>query len=86
MGIDTLLGEVQNLIVQLTAIANVQGMVGLQFHPEVTHTPQGTEVIRNFLYRICGCEPTWTTGSVICLLYTSPSPRDLSTSRMPSCA
>ncbi len=49
----------------VTAIANVQGMVGLQFHPEVTHTPQGTEVIRNFLYRICGCEPTWTTGSVI---------------------
>ena len=49
----------------VTAIANVQGMVGLQFHPEVTHTPQGTEVIRNFLYRICGCEPTWTTRSVI---------------------
>jgi GMP synthase (glutamine-hydrolysing) len=49
----------------VTAIANVQGMVGLQFHPEVSHTPQGTEVIRNFLYRICGCEPTWTTGSVI---------------------
>ena len=49
----------------VTAIANVQGMVGLQFHPEVTHTPQGTEIIHNFLYRICGCEPTWTTGSVI---------------------
>jgi GMP synthase (glutamine-hydrolysing) len=49
----------------VTAIANAQGMVGLQFHPEVTHTPQGKEIIRNFLYRICGCEPTWTTGSVI---------------------
>jgi GMP synthase (glutamine-hydrolysing) len=49
----------------VTAIANAQGMVGLQFHPEVTHTPQGKEIIRNFLYRICGCEPTGTTGSVI---------------------
>lgn len=49
----------------VTAMANAQGMVGLQFHPEVTHTPQGKEIIRNFLYRICGCEPTWTTGSVI---------------------
>jgi GMP synthase (glutamine-hydrolysing) len=49
----------------VTAIANAQGMVGLQFHPEVTHTPQGKEIIRNFLYRICGCEPTWTAGSVI---------------------
>jgi GMP synthase (glutamine-hydrolysing) len=49
----------------VTAIANAQGIVGLQFHPEVTHTPQGKEIIRNFLYRICGCEPAWTTGSVI---------------------
>jgi GMP synthase (glutamine-hydrolysing) len=49
----------------VTAIANAQGMVGLQFHPEVTHTPQGKEIIRNFLYRICGCTPGWTTGSMI---------------------
>src|SRR2546425_3760026 len=49
----------------VTAIANAQGMVGLQFHPEVTHTPQGKEIIRNFLYRICGCLPGWTTGSMI---------------------
>jgi GMP synthase (glutamine-hydrolysing) len=49
----------------VTAIANKQGMVGLQFHPEVTHTPQGKKIIQNFLYRICGCDPTWTTGSVI---------------------
>ena len=49
----------------VTAIANAQGMVGLQFHPEVTHTPQGKEIIHNFLYRICGCAPGWTTGSMI---------------------
>ena len=49
----------------VAAIANAQGMVGLQFHPEVSHTPQGKAIIRNFLYRICGCEPTWTASSVI---------------------
>ncbi len=49
----------------VAAMANAQGMVGLQFHPEVTHTPRGKEVIRNFLFRICGCEPGWTVGSVI---------------------
>jgi GMP synthase (glutamine-hydrolysing) len=49
----------------VAAIASAQGMVGLQFHPEVAHTPQGKHILRNFLYRICGCEPTWTTASVI---------------------
>jgi len=49
----------------VAAMANAQGLVGLQFHPEVTHTPRGKEVIRNFLFCICGCEPGWTVGSVI---------------------
>ncbi len=49
----------------VAAIASPQGLVGLQFHPEVSHTPQGKHVLRNFLYRICDCEPTWTTESVI---------------------
>jgi GMP synthase (glutamine-hydrolysing) len=49
----------------VAAMANAWGMVGLQFHPEVTHTPRGKEIIRNFLFRICGCEPGWTVGSVI---------------------
>ncbi len=49
----------------VAAIANEQGMVGLQFHPEVSHTPQGKALIRNFLFRICGCDGTWTASSVI---------------------
>ncbi len=49
----------------VAAAANAQGLVGLQFHPEVTHTPQGKDILRNFLYRICACDPTWTTSSVI---------------------
>src|SRR5579859_649891 len=49
----------------VAAIADAQGMVGLQFHPEVSHTPQGSRILRNFLYRICSCQPTWTTASVI---------------------
>ncbi len=32
---------------------------GVQFHPEVTHTPHGVDVLRNFLYEICGCRGTW---------------------------
>jgi GMP synthase (glutamine-hydrolysing) len=33
---------------------------GLQFHPEVVHTPHGAQVLRNFLFRICRCNPDWT--------------------------
>jgi GMP synthase (glutamine-hydrolysing) len=40
-------------------------LYGVQFHPEVAHTPKGTELIQNFVYRICGCEPDWTAGSFI---------------------
>ncbi|MEM9166590.1 MAG: glutamine-hydrolyzing GMP synthase [Planctomycetota bacterium] len=32
---------------------------GVQFHPEVTHTPHGSDLIRNFVYNICGCRGTW---------------------------
>ncbi len=38
---------------------------GVQFHPEVVHTPWGAEVFRNFLYRQCGCRQTWTPASVV---------------------
>jgi GMP synthase (glutamine-hydrolysing) len=38
---------------------------GVQFHPEVAHTPRGGEVISNFLFAICNAEPTWTAGAFI---------------------
>jgi GMP synthase (glutamine-hydrolysing) len=35
----------------------------VQFHPEVVHTPEGHQVFKNFLFRLCGCEPSWTMAS-----------------------
>jgi len=36
-----------------------QPFYGVQFHPEVTHTPHGVDILHNFLYEICGCNDTW---------------------------
>ena len=38
---------------------------GVQFHPEVTHTPRGTEILRNFLFGVCGADGDWTMRSYI---------------------
>lgn len=38
---------------------------GLQFHPEVKHTPLGSEILRRFVMEICGCRPEWTPASII---------------------
>jgi GMP synthase (glutamine-hydrolysing) len=38
---------------------------GLQFHPEVTHTPNGSQMIRNFLYDVCHCDGSWQVGCII---------------------
>ena len=40
-------------------------LYGIQFHPEVTHTPQGLQILQNFLYRVCGCSPSWTMQSFV---------------------
>jgi GMP synthase (glutamine-hydrolysing) len=42
-----------------------RGIYGVQFHPEVVHTPLGQELLKHFLYDACGCRPTWTMLSVI---------------------
>ena len=38
---------------------------GVQFHPEVAHTPRGGEIIANFLFDVCGATPSWTPGAFI---------------------
>jgi len=40
-------------------------LFALQFHPEVSHTPRGKEIIENFLFRVCQCSMDWTMGSFI---------------------
>ncbi len=48
------------------AIANHQKkLYGVQFHPEVVHSIGGLPLIRNFVYHICDCEPTWTTAAFV---------------------
>jgi GMP synthase (glutamine-hydrolysing) len=41
------------------------GRFGVQFHPEVVHTPRGDEVLKAFLFGACGARPTWTRASII---------------------
>jgi GMP synthase (glutamine-hydrolysing) len=41
------------------------GLYGVQFHPEVVHTPSGTEILKNFLYRVADAPPVWTAAAVI---------------------
>lgn len=40
-----------------------KGLYGLQFHPEVAHTPMGQKMLRNFLFKICQCKRSWTMKS-----------------------
>ena len=50
----------------IAAIANEQKkLFGLQFHPEVTHTRQGKQILERFVHRICGCGTGWTATNVI---------------------
>jgi GMP synthase (glutamine-hydrolysing) len=45
--------------------ARSRGFYGVQFHPEVVHTPKGMDVLKNFLYKACGCAPVFTPASII---------------------
>ena len=45
--------------------ARSRPIYGVQFHPEVAHTPRGQEIVDNFLFRICGCSADWTAGAFV---------------------
>lgn len=42
-----------------------KGFFALQFHPEVVHTEHGNEILKNFVFTVCGCKPRWTMRSFI---------------------
>ncbi|HUT68103.1 MAG TPA: glutamine-hydrolyzing GMP synthase [Dehalococcoidales bacterium] len=46
-------------------IGDGKGIYGLQFHPEVAHTSEGKTILRNFVYKICGCKANWTMGNFV---------------------
>ncbi len=51
---------------EIAGIENKEKKIyGIQFHPEVIHTPNGTEILKNFLFNICSCSPNWTMVSII---------------------
>ena len=47
------------------AISNGHNIFGLQFHPEVNHTPLGQHILENFLFRTCQCQGTWTAAHFV---------------------
>ncbi len=48
------------------AVADFERKIfGVQYHPEVAHTPRGTEMLRDFLFTVAGCSPEWTPGSFV---------------------
>jgi len=57
-----IVGASQNAPHAAIARGNV---IGIQFHPEVAHTPQGALIIQNFLFNVCGCDANWSSDSFI---------------------
>jgi GMP synthase (glutamine-hydrolysing) len=47
------------------AVIGSNSIYGLQFHPEVVHTPEGRTILRNFVYKVCGCRGNWTMGNFV---------------------
>jgi GMP synthase (glutamine-hydrolysing) len=50
----------------VAAVESVErGVYGIQFHPEVVHTPYGQQILSRFLTEVCGCEPVWSAASIV---------------------
>lgn len=49
----------------IAVMGNNNGIFGLQFHPEVAHTQDGQQILKNFLFLICGCRSTWTASNFV---------------------
>ena len=49
----------------IAAMGNADNIIGLQFHPEVNHTPLGRNILQNFLFQTCRCRGTWTTANFV---------------------
>ncbi len=49
----------------VAATSNEKNVIGIQFHPEVVHTPDGTRIIENFVHTICGCDRSWNPSNFI---------------------
>ena len=62
-GFERLAASRNSPIAAMGALA--RGLYGLQFHPEVVHTPRGLEILRNFAVAVCGCRPDWTPSAFI---------------------
>ena len=62
-GFTALASSTESPVAALEDVA--RGIYGIQFHPEVVHTPYGQQVLTTFLEDICGCERTWSAASII---------------------
>jgi GMP synthase (glutamine-hydrolysing) len=62
-GFTALAASTQSPVAALESVP--RGMYGIQFHPEVAHTPYGNHVLERFLAYVCGCERTWSPASII---------------------
>ena len=62
-GFEVLAGSKNSPIAAMTDTS--RRFFGVQFHPEVAHTPEGPKILANFLFHICGCEPSWTMASFV---------------------
>ena len=59
-----ILAKSENCRIEALKIHN-RNIFGVQFHPEVTHTSEGTKILNNFLYEICKCKGLWTMDSFV---------------------